>query len=79
MKARTYKPSVAVRLESNVGRDIVESVRELVSSIIGVLDVKVSRTVDHLVMVEYDAGEVNSFSILDRIRNAGVKASLVGM
>lgn len=79
MKATSYKPSVAVRLDPNIGRDIAESVRDIVNSIVGVLDVKISQTVQHLVMVEYDSRAVDSVSILNRIRDTGVRASLVGM
>ena len=75
----SHKPTVLVRIANTFNADRRQQVQDTVSIQPGVLDIKPSKRLPNLMLIEYDALRISALQIIQSIRNEDKNAFLVAI
>lgn len=74
-----YNANVVIQMERGISPELSRQVQAALTGETGVIHARTSRTVGHLMLVDYDVRNTSSQAILERIRREGVRVNLIGM
>lgn len=70
---------VIVKLDRDITPNQLDRVQRLLSNEPGIIRVRMHQKLGHVLLVDYDAFNTNVQAILNRVRQAGSGATLIGM
>ncbi|MGD2063765.1 MAG: ATP-binding protein [Nitrospirota bacterium] len=72
-------PDVLIHIDETLDHDHLQAIAETVRQMAGVVTVSFHDDKPHLMIVQYVPDEIDAASVLERVRDKGVHAELVGL
>lgn len=70
---------VLIHLDQNINKTEKENIIEQLRAIEGVIAPRFNKEREHLLLVSYNSEAINSLALLNKIKDNGYKAQLVGL